>query len=98
VGQRVALGGISEISQDVRGAQLVNQVAEHRRVVVLVPVVHDHAGQVGQAEVFEGGQAPIAEVVPGVDLGTGHQQVLLDLPRADPDRGLVAHRTTGVVR
>jgi len=90
---RVALGRVGQVSQDVRGTQLVDQVAEHRRVVVLVPVVHDHPGQVGQAEVFEGGQGPVAQVVPGVVGGAGDQQVLLGPAGADPYRGLVAaHR------
>lgn len=86
----VGLLGVFAVSDQVLDAQLVDQVREDFAVVVLVPVVDHHAGQVGQHERLEGGQAAIAEQVPGVQVGAGDQQILLHLAWADPDRGLVA--------
>jgi hypothetical protein len=48
----------------------MDQVVEDLRVVVLVPVMDDDAGQLGQDEHFERVQAAIAEQIPGVDAGT----------------------------
>ena len=45
-------------------AELMDQVGEDLRVVVLVAVIHDDAGQVGQDEHLEGVQAAIAGQVP----------------------------------
>jgi hypothetical protein len=43
-------GAVLKVTQQVRAAQLVVALAQLGRVVVLVPVVHDHAGQVGDDE------------------------------------------------
>ena len=85
--------GVVEVSQQMRGAQLVDQGAERGGVVVLVPVVHDHrAGQLGHDEGRGRGQGAIVEQVVGVELGARDQQVALGLllPRrrglgADPE-------------
>jgi hypothetical protein len=45
---RVALGRVGQITQDVGGAQLVDQAGEGGRVVVLIAVVDHHAGQLAQ--------------------------------------------------
>src|SRR6266496_3511614 len=92
----VALGRIGKIAEDVRRTELVDQAGEHLGVVVAVAVVHDHAGQVTEAEVFEGGQGPVAEVVPGVAPGAGDQQVPLGL--AGPTRIGVSSQHTAYAR
>lgn len=59
---------------------LVDQRPEHCGVIVLVPVVDDHrVDQVGDKERREGVQVPVAQQVVRVQLGGGHQQVLLGL-------------------
>ena len=61
-------------------AQLVDQRPEHRGVIVLGSVMHDHRiGQVGEDERRESLQVTVAQQVVGVELGGGHQQVALAL-------------------
>src|SRR5215207_7808709 len=75
-------------------AQLVGQRAQLDRVVVLVPVVHDHrSGQVGEHERLEGVQAPVAEQVVRVQLGAGHQQGLLGPTFSGVSSQLTAYAT-----
>ena len=50
----VGLGGIFQVPEQVSCAQLVGDAGE--LVVVLVPVMDHHAGQVGEHERLEGGQ------------------------------------------
>jgi hypothetical protein len=56
----------------------MDQPGEHLRVVVGVAIAHDHAGQLPQTEVFERSQRPVTQVVPGVQLVAGHEQVALN--------------------
>ena len=85
----VGLGGVFEVSEQVSCAKLVDDAGEF--VVVLVPVVDHHAGQVGEHERLEGGQRPVAQEVIGQQVRAGDQQVLLAglRPRADADGSLI---------
>ena len=69
----VCVRRVLAVADQMLDAELMDQVTEDLRVVVLVAVVHDDAGQLGQDERFEGVRAAVAEQVPGVDAGAGHQ-------------------------
>ena len=97
-GVGVGLAGAGQVSQQVLGAQLVDDPGEGLVVVEVVPVVdHDGAGcDVGQHGGLEGVQVAVTEQEVGVERRAGDQQVLLGLLptrawglRADPQRGLV---------
>jgi hypothetical protein len=85
----VGLGGVFEVPEQVSCAQLVDDAGE--LVVVLVPVMDHHTGQVGEHERLEGGQRPVAQEITGQQVRAGRQQVLLARlrARADPDGSLI---------
>ncbi len=88
---RVGLGGVGQVTEQVLGAELVDQAGEG--VVVLVAIVDDHhAVQVRQHEGGERLQAAVAEEVIGQQPGAGDQQVTLAglRPGPHPDRGLIS--------
>src|SRR5260221_3313193 len=60
-------------------------------VVVVVPVVDNDAGQIGEHEDLEGVHGPVAEEITGEQPRAGDQQVALAglRPGADPDGSLV---------